>query len=451
MPRKVRSSLYARVAAALLDSSSAECIFETRDEATNNIRKFTAHRKLLAAVSPVFARMFNRNPKNESAAIKIDDASPEDFRAFLGYIYKGKVTLFANNVDPIFHLAHKYDIGDLVISCSTFMQDNLNVENVIRYLDVALRFDQENLKSECFELISMRSEDILNSEKFIQCDKNLLKCVLELSQFSCEDHIVFDQCIEWAKQKCREKKIDECLKSLRAELGDCFDMIRYKNMEFEQFLRRFEVYKAMLTRKEMAIICTEFMNDRDCEEENLVENQAYPVRSYNLQPKNEFDFEMPYTDNKLLITDEYLHHEFKNNTGTSLLLNGITISQPFVDQINLKFDFTLEILKDQKQIFNIWSYTFDSQYRRIPFHKPIYIERDQDYTISIKFYNKAITKLPFDIKIRSHAPTFTNGNSDAPSNCDDDLHIISALHVQVCDKESLNQLSSEHLTAYRHE
>lgn len=64
-------------------------------------------------MSSVFAAMFSGSWDNNSNAIPIEDASYESFGQFIDFFYKGKLELNTQNIDEIFYLAHKYDVGEI--------------------------------------------------------------------------------------------------------------------------------------------------------------------------------------------------------------------------------------------------------------------------------------------------------------------------------------------------
>lgn len=93
------------------------CRFQFDDETTTGMHEIKAHRKLLAALSPVFANMFNSERESKMEPIPITDVAFEDFQAFLNYFYKAEVQLNAQNVGAIFRLAYTYHIEDQSIMC----------------------------------------------------------------------------------------------------------------------------------------------------------------------------------------------------------------------------------------------------------------------------------------------------------------------------------------------
>lgn len=245
----------------LIKNVSEDCHFEFLDAFTKEIKEIKAHSRLLSILSPVFAIMFNEQLHHNSNEFVIEDATADDFGTFLDYFYKGTIKLGNHNIEAVFYLAHKYDVDDLLSSCMEFAIKRLTAENVIDYYDLATRFEQEHLKVKCNTFITTNTASVLSSAAFMLCDRSTLVEILKIQEMSCKEHIVFDACINWAKFQCQEKDIDDSRpKNLRAELNECFGLIRFKEMERDEFRIRYELLKVMLTKQEVDEIFMHFMD-----------------------------------------------------------------------------------------------------------------------------------------------------------------------------------------------
>lgn len=230
---------------------TADCCFQFVDATTNTVSELKAHKQVLAAVSTVFAAMFNGSWMENTSPITIEDASIETFENWLGYFYKDQVTLTVNNVAATLNLAQKYDLQDLVQSCGSFMSISLSVSNVLGYYSEAARFNHDSVQAECKKLFSQMSGRILRLKSFPECDSNTLAAFLSELPQTCNAAKVFDACIAWAKHKCQQNGRDETnLMNLRTELGDCFRLIRFDQASFCAMASRFIAYKAMFTKDE---------------------------------------------------------------------------------------------------------------------------------------------------------------------------------------------------------
>jgi len=93
-------------------------------------RRFTAHRAVLAAASPVFSAMLGTEMKESQAReIEIADAEERAVQDTLEYIYTGTVGESAGCGMVV--LGHKYDIPGLVEYAAPVALGNLTAENVV--------------------------------------------------------------------------------------------------------------------------------------------------------------------------------------------------------------------------------------------------------------------------------------------------------------------------------
>lgn len=250
--KNFKFNTFAKVIAIVFDGDTTDCSFQfTTDDATTAIKQIKSHRKLLSTLSPVFATMFNGSWGGDCEPIRIDDVSMDAFETFLNYFYKSEVKLNTDNFDEVLYLAHKYDVQDVVACCSIFSMEHLSVDNVVACYGMAIRFEQNELKVKCIEFIANNKEHVLKSDTFIECDQNTLMEILKIRSPVCVEHVVFDVCIEWAKDKCHKMGIDEpSPESLRNQLGECFQLIRLKDMELDEFGKRIDLISAMMTKGE---------------------------------------------------------------------------------------------------------------------------------------------------------------------------------------------------------
>lgn len=91
-------------------------------------KKFPAHKFILSARSPVFARMLSNNnyEETQNSVMKITDTSEDAFKIFLDFIYRADVpSLTIFGAVELIKLAEKYDFGDLKSICETVLINKL--------------------------------------------------------------------------------------------------------------------------------------------------------------------------------------------------------------------------------------------------------------------------------------------------------------------------------------
>lgn len=119
-----------------------------------------AHKRILAASSPVFDAMFHGDLK-ESGDVKIVDACPSTFKEFLHFFYDSPVNVTMNNVFCLLMLFDKYDVASALPICADFLKHNLTSDNLLWILNVALKFHLDNLKSHCTDQIRKNLTKVL--------------------------------------------------------------------------------------------------------------------------------------------------------------------------------------------------------------------------------------------------------------------------------------------------
>lgn len=88
--------------------------------------------------------------------------------------------------------------------------------------------------------------------------------MLQVETMSCKEHIIFDACIKWANGKCRRRMLDASQpKRLRTELGECFGLIRFKEMDPLEFASRFELFKGIFTKDESDDIFLHYLRSNE--------------------------------------------------------------------------------------------------------------------------------------------------------------------------------------------
>lgn len=366
----------------LFQVDAADCRFLFPDPSADEIDKksIKAHRKLLGALSPVFSTMFNEHWSHNADGIVIEDATADDFGTFLDYFYKGTTELGDHNIDAIFYLAHKYGVGELQASCVDFIGKRLNANNVIGFYTLAIRFDQEELGTKCTAFITKNTNNVLNSDAFVQCDQATLMKLLEIKKMSCKEHIVFDACIKWAKSICQKKKIDDsCPQSLRTELADCFKLIRFKEMDRERFGKIFKEFPTMFTKMDSDDIFMHFL---------LLNSSTTDIRYKSIQiavPKVVPEIVITFARENLITPKR--EHSVGFKITKSAMLSGVSFALPHLRDTSkyVKTTAYVYVYREKTKLYsNCREIVSSTEINRCNIQPPVFIEIDTSHTIEIK-------------------------------------------------------------------
>ncbi|XP_052223641.1 BTB/POZ domain-containing protein 6-like [Dreissena polymorpha] len=204
--------------------------------AGNEHKQIKCHKYILASRSPVFYAMFCGTLAESNDVIYVPDIDPSTLDNLLRYMYSGKVEINTDTVLSLLYTAKKYDIPGLASQCKTFLNDNLDAENVCTVLDQAIVFDDEEMKAKSLEFIMNKSESVLKTDAFSRMSKSGLQEVLKLETFSASECELYLGCKLWATHRCRAAGKQETDEQRRQELGDeLIDLIRFPTMTLVEF------------------------------------------------------------------------------------------------------------------------------------------------------------------------------------------------------------------------
>ena len=160
------------------------------------------HRMILAAVSPVFERMFYGEFKEgKSVIVELPNDTSKTMKLLIDFVYYGNCEL--NNLDDIFPLLEvfdRYQINKLPFyhSCSEFILANLDSSN---YLVLLPKFSsvmsEEGIRKAACKVMHYTNNDFIT--KFDSTKELPEKVLLYLLQMDTANHEVdvFDFLVKW--------------------------------------------------------------------------------------------------------------------------------------------------------------------------------------------------------------------------------------------------------------
>ncbi|GFU37434.1 speckle-type POZ protein [Nephila pilipes] len=143
-----------------------------------------AHKCILSARSPVFSAMFKTDMReSRENSVDIDDINISVLRIMLVYIYTGDTDgLAMSNAYDLLFAADKYQLTRLKNTCSVFLANNANDENILN-LFIFGHLHDHDLKNFAVKFISYEVETfsvLENSEEFKRLRKEEPDLVIEL-------------------------------------------------------------------------------------------------------------------------------------------------------------------------------------------------------------------------------------------------------------------------------
>ncbi|XP_033213264.1 speckle-type POZ protein-like isoform X2 [Belonocnema kinseyi] len=129
--------------------------------------KYSAHKLILSANSPVFCKMFSQNMKESlSDLVEIKDMDPKIFNELLRYMYTGKVENLEYHPEEILKAANRYKVEDLKFTCEKLLTTKLMVPNVVDYLKLSADYNAAFLKNYCFVFIKKHIQEFVKINGF---------------------------------------------------------------------------------------------------------------------------------------------------------------------------------------------------------------------------------------------------------------------------------------------
>ncbi|XP_022799255.1 BTB/POZ domain-containing protein 6-A-like [Stylophora pistillata] len=195
------------------------------------------HKFILAISSPVFYKMFYGELKEASDYIDLPDCDSEGFLEFLRFIYCDEVELTGSCVIQVLYLAKKYMIPSLANRCRSFLEANVNAENVLDLLPTVEKMEEIHLNDVCWNVIDTRTAKVFESAPdAILEDKNLLASILQRDTLDVEEVEVFQAVNRWAEAICAKRGKTPSGQEKSAIIGEeVMKLIRFPSMPLSLF------------------------------------------------------------------------------------------------------------------------------------------------------------------------------------------------------------------------
>lgn len=164
--------------------------------------RLPAHKIILAARSPYFRAMLYGGLA-ESTQTDIELNVPLDaFRALLGYIYSGCISLTKmkeENILDTLGLANQYGFETLELAISAYLRNSLSLRNCCATFDAARLYGLESLCDVCMTFMDRNSAELLGHPSFTTLSQDSLCCLLKRDSFFAPEVQIFNAVFDWCK------------------------------------------------------------------------------------------------------------------------------------------------------------------------------------------------------------------------------------------------------------
>ena len=222
-------------------------------------RIFHAHKYVLATSSAVFFAMFYGDLAQKESPIRLSDADEESFKEFLCYLYTDDCKITAENAIGVVYLAKKYLMSSLTKKCCKVLEGSIKPDNVFLVLEQAIQFDEQKLEAKCWDIISKKTQECINSEAFCNVGSHTLNALLKSETLTVTEVELFKAVLRWADSECTRQgiNVEEDKTARRRVLGDSVYEIRFLEMSQEDFAK-YVSSTGILTEAEVISIFQKF-------------------------------------------------------------------------------------------------------------------------------------------------------------------------------------------------
>lgn len=178
-----------------------------------------AHRSVLCACSPYFSILFS-GPFKESGKTEfvVKDVPADCLKILIDYIYTGLLKFDSTNVERVILAASFLQITSAEEVCSTYLANNITLDNCIKYLIFAGKHSIKNLRVKALEVAVANFHKIYVNNEYLEIDFDEFRIFVQKLKLSgCVEDTVFLFVMRWIRHEydTRTEFLQDLLKYLR--------------------------------------------------------------------------------------------------------------------------------------------------------------------------------------------------------------------------------------------
>lgn len=160
---------------------------------------FSAHRVVVASVSPYLRAMFTCGMKESSQdEIELRDIEPQAMASLINYAYTGQVLVTIDNVQDLLPAAGILQLKDLKEACCAFLSDHMDTTNCLGIKQFADLHSCPELLKKANRFILRKFIDITVHEEFLQLPEPVLKELLDNNHLHVDSEMqVYQAFVAW--------------------------------------------------------------------------------------------------------------------------------------------------------------------------------------------------------------------------------------------------------------
>lgn len=142
------------------------------------------------------------------------------------------------HIQSVMHLGKKYQMDECLKYCTAFLMKNLTIGETCLGYQLAIHYDQHDLKKYCRDQIEINAEEVLKSDGFLNCDWNVLNDIVKSDHLNCREIVLLEACINWGQNACKRNQLnagDEV--NMRNQLKDVIYEVRFNEISVVEFAK----------------------------------------------------------------------------------------------------------------------------------------------------------------------------------------------------------------------
>ncbi len=138
-------------------------------------KRLSAHRALLAAISPYFKKLFTGNFKEANQnVITLHGLTFESLNSIIDCFYTPGLDISSENLSGILAAANLLQISNIVSQCHQFMKDKMSVTTCFPFLRLAEKYDFEDIRVQANDFVLPNFLKLCHTSDFKELSKDAL-------------------------------------------------------------------------------------------------------------------------------------------------------------------------------------------------------------------------------------------------------------------------------------
>ena len=203
-PSKHRQELLERLDILRNNDSFCDVTIAVKD------KEFKAHRAVLAAASPFFLTLLTSDMKESNEQlikIELEETTETVMEDALKYLYTGNVTVVEERAHNLIATANFLLLPSLKTMAGNVLKEAVSTENCLVNYYFAEKYECEELKEKCREVINSNFSVVMETEDFLNLDvKQVMEWVLSDDVIVNAEEDIFHGIVKWVSHNRSERE-----------------------------------------------------------------------------------------------------------------------------------------------------------------------------------------------------------------------------------------------------